>query len=137
LCFHFYITENQPADIGVQLSEVGNVEFSYSGYQTSGISPLCGCYSEQSWDTWRGVTFPARYLQINREGKSDYPFTSYIMTAATPHQIRWYPSIFRLQATAYTFSLPINESFDPRMFLNEQIPKFPESYKIVALLQKS
>lgn len=121
-----YLTTSNPTEIRAELTQLGDIEFTYTGKQNDAISPLCGCYSEQPRDKWRGITFPARYLQINREGSK--PLTGYMMTAAVPSNISWLSSIFQLQGSIYTFALPVNEYFDPRYLLND---KFPETYRVL------
>ncbi len=121
-----YLMKSTPTEIRAELTGLGDIEFTYSGKQSSAISPLCGCYSELPREAWRGITFPARYLQINREGSK--PLTGYMMTAAEPDNINWRSSTFQLQGTIYTFALPETDNFDPRVLLNDE---FPQTYRVL------
>lgn len=123
----FYLRQSRPIEIRAELTGLGDIEFTYSGKQNAGISPLCGCYAEQPSEAWRGITFPARYVQIQREGSK--PLTGYMMTAAEPGSTQWWGSTFQLQGSVYRFAIPETEDFDPRVLLND---KFPESYRVIS-----
>ncbi len=122
----FYLAKSKPIEIRAELTGLGDIDFAYSGKQNLAISPLCGCYDEQPREQWRGITFPARYLQLNREGSK--PLTGYMMTVAEPGNMTWWSSMFRLRGSIYTFAVPENENFDSRVLLNE---KFPETYRVL------
>ena len=121
-----YLMKSEPAEIRAELTGLGDIQFSYSGKQISGISPLCGCYAEKRREEWRGITFPAKYLRIDREGSK--PLTGYMLTSPVPANVNWIPSLFKLKGAVFKLALPEDEQFDPRLVLNQP---FPQTYRIV------
>ena len=121
-----YLMKSKQAEIRAQLTGLGDIDFTYSAGQQEGISPLCGCYDEQPREEWRGITFPARYIQIARKGPK--PLTGYMMTAAEPAHTQWWSSMFELQGSIYVFAIPAEQDFDPRLLLTST---FPDSYRLL------
>ena len=112
-----YLIQSEPAEVRAELSQLGDISFTYSGKQNSGISPLCGCYAEKPREQWRGITFPGRYINIERKGTK--PLTGFMITAAAfmvPIQLNTaeQKAAIHLKATSETFlnSVPLNRRTD-------------------------
>lgn len=119
-----------PASCSVSggLTKFGDITLEYNSSQHTGISPLCGCYAEMEADKWRGITFVARNMTIERKG--DLPSTEYIITGAVPEEIKWYDSLYKLEATIFEIAIPIEEVFDPAVLIAGH---FPPNYKVSVL----
>lgn len=122
----FFFNQTVPAEIRAKFSQLGDIKFSYDKYQVEAISPLCGCYRETPAELWRGITFAARYLRIERQGGA--PSTQYIITAPEPTNTFWTNSGFRIGATLYVINLPEAAQFDPRVLVHGELP---ETYSLM------
>ena len=126
ISFFVYLQQSISTEIGGELYEFGNSEFSYDSYQGDCISPLCGCYKYKS-EEWRGIIFCARNLRIFREGIN--PKSTYLLTTAEPSSINWGPPPYKFfKAHLYLISIPDNEAFNPIYLLNGD---FPKTYKVI------
>jgi hypothetical protein len=117
-----YFGTSTPTAVRGKLTQLGEVELTYSSFQAESVSPLCGCFKELEQDAWRGVTFAARFLQIQRT--SQRPFTMHLITAPQPTNTLWFPSDwvpnqFKFRIARYTLALPRGEQFDPRWLLDK------------------
>lgn len=112
----FYFRASASTDVSGVITQLGDIEFTYNKFQSEGLSPLCGCFRDVNPDEWRGITFAARYIQIERTG--ELPSTGYLITAALPDKTSWMPALFGLKGTLYSISLPAEEEFDPKFLLD-------------------
>jgi hypothetical protein len=123
---YWFITQSVPASFTSKLTQVGDIELGYGERQSGKISPLCGCYDVGEWGNWRGVTFTARNVEIERKG--NLPVTGYLIFAPPPTSTMFTPSFFKMNITYYLVELDENETFNPQYLLDG---KFPENYKLV------
>lgn len=96
-----------------EVTQVADVEVRYAKPQWETISPLCGCVAEQASSTWRGISFVARDIAIERTG--EFPTTAYTITSPMPGMISWAPDILPIAIRAYAISVPYTQEFNPRL----------------------
>lgn len=118
---YLYATRVTPLLLRGELSETGAVELAFAGEQRDGISPACGCFAEQSADTWRGITFVARDVEVSPVTASATGVTGYLFTSPLPAEVRWVPG-FRVRATHYHLLLPPGYRFDPAALADGTLP---------------
>ena len=116
-----YLKGSASAKIGGNITQFKDIELSYETDQSEGISPLCGCMAEKKAEEWRGISFVARHIQINRTG--DSAITGYVITNPLPATTSWMPQLFKLRATIYSIALPRTEIFDPGLLLLNKLPE--------------
>lgn len=117
----FYLIANRSFDLGAEISSFEDVVFSYSTHQNEWISPLCGCFTEQSQEEWRGLTFTARNIEVNNTNKNTN-LTGYFITSPFPGKINWFPRL-GFNVTIFSIALPNKYAFDPSMLLTKNFPK--------------
>ena len=116
----FYLQLPSTISVSGAISSFDSIEFDYATPQSTGISPTCGCLSEQAAESWRGIVFTARNLRIRRTSR--VPFTLFHITAAFPGPITWRHSPFLFSATVYALRVPFGASFDARQVLARTLP---------------
>jgi hypothetical protein len=120
ISLYFYLKRSEATTIRGRLNQLGDIEFTYDKFQVEGVSPLCGCYAQLQPSAWRGITFAARYLTIQRLGAE--PLTEYILTAPEPTNTFWSSSGFRVGLTLFSFDIPSDMAFDPRAITKADLP---------------
>ncbi len=123
---YWFITKSVPASFTSKLTQIGDIELSYSERQSAKISPLCGCYDVGEWENWRGITFSSRNIEIERKG--DLPVTGYLLFAPPPASTSINPSFFKMKVTYYLIGLMESEAFNPTHLLSD---KLPENYVLI------
>jgi len=117
----YYLKKNTPSVFGGEISNFGDVFFSYNTHQNEGISPLCGCATEQESNLWRGITFVARHISLYNRPK-DSPLTGYYITSPFPQEVSW-TSALKFDATLYVISMPWGKEFDPSLLINNRLQR--------------
>ncbi len=100
--------------LGANLKSFARLQLSYGGTSKEHISPLCGCWKEQSAESWRGITFAARRLALSRVGSA--PLTAYVVTAPWPARMNFGGPWLALPVKSFG---PIPGSFDPHDILEQ------------------
>lgn len=127
----FYLKKTSPKALSGTISHTGDVELSYTIPQSSGISPLCGCLAPQEADTWRGITFAARTLTLEREADltspppESYrvtPRTAFYITSPLPAPINNLRTRLKFKAELYVIELSAQDVFDPDKFVTSKYP---------------
>lgn len=112
-----YFSKTQATIFGGEIYNKGDIELSYYSEQRDGISPLCGCFKEQSKDEYRGISFVADNVSILRGG--GLPFTSYLLTASFPAEITWTPSPLAMNIKYYKIMKSFYD-FEPKDFFKNK-----------------
>jgi hypothetical protein len=123
---YWFITQSVSASFTAKLTQVGDIELGFSERQSRKISPLCGCNDVGEWGNWRGITFTARNVEIERKG--DLPATGYLIFAPPPTSTTFGPDFFKIKITYYLIEISKNETFNPRFLLSGTLP---ENYKLI------
>jgi hypothetical protein len=122
-----FINQSIPAKFTSKLTQVGDIELSYGEKQSDKISPLCGCFDVGEWENWRGITFTARNIEIDRKG--DLPVTGYFIFSPYPQNTEFSPtSGFKIKTAYYLIEMSENERFNPQVLVSG---KLPPNYRIV------
>ncbi len=130
-CMLFYLKKTSSKALSGTISHTGDVELTYKYPQSSGISPLCGCLAPQEADTWRGITFAARTLTLEREADLSSPppesyrvtpRTAFYITSPLPAPVNNLRARLKFKAELYVIELSPQDVFDPDKFVKNGYP---------------
>ena len=99
-----------------RLSGIRELSFVEGSQGNGGISPVCGC-EKPPLDSWRGMTFAARGVRLDRRG--GVPWTQWIFSAAEPDSVTPMGELQSLQAAVVR--IRPNGPFDPEWMLDGDI----------------
>jgi hypothetical protein len=104
-----------------RLEGLGQVAFVEGTQDFGGMSPVCGC-EHPPVDAWRGITFAARAVRLNRRGGLGW--TQWIISAAEPHALTPRGTQQRLRVVAVRFDP--DGKFDPRWMIMDELDNHGE-----------
>jgi hypothetical protein len=108
-----YVTE-----VNGRLSGIRELSFIEGTQGDGGISPVCGC-EKPPLDSWRGVTFAAHGVRLDRRGGR--PWTRWSFSAAEPDTVRPLGELQHLEVLAVR--IEPNGAFDPHWLLSKRLAR--------------
>lgn len=112
------LAREQATRVTGRLAGIRELSFVEGTQPDGGVSPVCGC-KEPPLDAWRGITFAARGVRLDRRG--GLPWTRWIVSAAEPDAVAPMGELQRLQAVAVRFRP--RGRFDPHWLLSGDLAR--------------
>lgn len=107
------LLRGRPGPVSANLEQVGAMHLAFGAQSSGGVSPACGC-DNPSANVWRGVSFAARQVTIERSSEAEH--TEWYFTVPEPSSIRIVGGLRRLSAETVTFKP--HGQFDPSSLID-------------------